>query len=333
MQQRLVLVRQPHFEDLAAALEALQDVLDVMRQRGDRLADGGQPLRLEHGLVIARVLDGQGGLVSNGDRQFEVVLGKLAGRVLVDDDVAGRAEGIEINHAQRLVAALHRHAHRLADAEADDALARVEALVLGRVRHQDALLLAQHIVHDRAAQGKLLLGGQSLPPANGLRLELIAVAGPEHDAAAVGLDGAEDQVHHPFQELIEIEDVADRVDRLVHDRQVGQRALQPGGAGLLRLGEDAAAFGLADGLHDRRRQLQVLVLARDHADAVRQVAGPLPFTAAGAVDENALADLDAVAGSQHRFLDGLAIDERAVGAAHVDYRVRAVGLAEFRMPP
>ena len=69
---------QAHLEDLAAAAQALQDVLDVMRQGGDGLADGRQPLGLHHGLVVARLLDGQGRLVGDGDGQGQVVLGELA---------------------------------------------------------------------------------------------------------------------------------------------------------------------------------------------------------------------------------------------------------------
>ena len=68
----------PMLEDFAAAREPLQDVLDVVRQGGDGLADGRQALGLHHGVVIARLLDGQGGLVGQGDGQGQVVLGELA---------------------------------------------------------------------------------------------------------------------------------------------------------------------------------------------------------------------------------------------------------------
>ena len=42
----------------------------MVRQRGDGLADGGEPLGLDHGLVVAGVLDGQGRLVGDGDGQL-----------------------------------------------------------------------------------------------------------------------------------------------------------------------------------------------------------------------------------------------------------------------
>ena len=53
--------------------------------------------------------------------------------------------------------ALHRHADHLADADADDALAGGEALVAGRVGDEHALLLAQDVVDDGAADGDQVL--------------------------------------------------------------------------------------------------------------------------------------------------------------------------------
>ena len=51
---RLVLLVQAHVDQVAAAADALEDVLDVVRERGDRLADGGEPLGLELGVVERR---------------------------------------------------------------------------------------------------------------------------------------------------------------------------------------------------------------------------------------------------------------------------------------
>src|SRR5262249_2074087 len=120
--------------------------------------------------------------------------------------------------------------------------------------------------------------------------------------------------------------VADRLDRLVHDAEVGQGGLEVGALDLLRLGEDAAALRLADRLDDGRRQLQVV--AGDHADAGGQVAGRR-LGPGGAVDPDWLADLDVVAGLQEDVLDRLVVDEGAVGAADVDEAVTLGGLAEL----
>ena len=71
---RVVLLVQAHVDQVAAAADALEDVLDVVRQRGDRLADGGEPLGLELGAGRSRVLDRQARLVADGDHQHQVVL-------------------------------------------------------------------------------------------------------------------------------------------------------------------------------------------------------------------------------------------------------------------
>ena len=49
---RVVLFLESQVDQVAAAADALEDVLDVMRERGDRLADGGEPLGLD--LVVVK---------------------------------------------------------------------------------------------------------------------------------------------------------------------------------------------------------------------------------------------------------------------------------------
>ena len=51
----------------------------------------------------------------------------------------------------------------------------------------------------------------------------------QHEAAAVGVDGAEDQFQDAVEQLVQVEDLADRLAGLVHDGQVGQGVLEPGG--------------------------------------------------------------------------------------------------------
>ena len=261
-------VLEAHFEDFAAALESLQDVLDVVRQRGDGLADRGQALRLHHRLMIARLLDGQRRLVGHGAGQEQMFAAELvrglAGREGAAERIARRGAGVEIEHAERFVPALHRHADDFADAVANDALHGLEALVAGHVGHENALFLAQHVIHDGPADGDLLLAIDAVAPAHrlGLKLGAIENSGPwarlgrrrvaQQDAAAVGVEVAKDQFEDAFEELIEIEDVADGLRRLVH--QIGQGVLEPRSLDLFGMGEDSAALGFADGLHDRRRQ-------------------------------------------------------------------------------
>ena len=81
----------------------------------------------------------------------------------------------------------------------------------------------------------------------------------QHDAAAVGLDPLEDQLHDPLQELIDVERVADGQRRAVHDLQIAPRPGEPGV--LRRVGaevEDLAAFLLRERFDDPRRIGRVL---------------------------------------------------------------------------
>ena len=79
----------PILDQVAAAADALQDVLDVVRERGDRLAHGRQPLGLEHGRVVRRVLDRQRRLVADGDHQLEMLFGELVDGAAGDEHLPG----------------------------------------------------------------------------------------------------------------------------------------------------------------------------------------------------------------------------------------------------
>ena len=111
---------QPFLDQVAAAANALQNVLDVVRERGDRLPHGRQPLGLDHRRVVRRVLDRQRRLVADGDHQLQVLFGELVARS-VAAACAGRRVGVDVDHADDAVPALHRHADRLAHAQLDDA--------------------------------------------------------------------------------------------------------------------------------------------------------------------------------------------------------------------
>ena len=113
-----------------------------------------------------------------------------------------------------------------------DALPAAETVVSCRIRHQHALLFAQHVVHDGAAERDLLVAVDAGPVAYRLRLELAGFRVAEHDASAVRLNGLERQLHDPFQQRVDVEDVADRLCGFVHDAQVGEPGLEPRRTGL-----------------------------------------------------------------------------------------------------
>ena len=292
-----------------------------MRQRGDGLSDRRQALRLHHGLMIARLLDGEGGLVRHGAGQKQMFAGELVRRFATRNSgaerIARRRAGIEIEHAERFMAALHRHADDLADAVADDALHGLKALVARHVGHEKPLFLAQYIIHEGAADGDFFLAVDAMPPAQRLGLKLGAIQHgrsgrclahrrlAQHDAAAVGVEVAKGHLQDALEELIEIEDLADGLRRLIH--QIGQGVFQPRSLDLFGVGEDTAALGFADGLDDGRRQMEILTC--NEADMVGKVAArrrlPVPLTRAGGIDEKGLADLDLVAGLEQHVADGL----------------------------
>ncbi len=344
LEQRLVHAVEPHFEDLAAGLESLENVFDMVRQRRDRLADGSETLRVDERLVIACLLDGEGRLVGDGDGQRQVVAGKLA-RQTARRQPDRRRAGIEIQHAERLVSALHGHADHLANPRADDALHRLKPLVAQGVGNENSLLLAQHVIDDRSADGELLVLIGALAPADRLGLELTGgdrtrvKSGAvlerrlraQHDAAAIGLERLEDQFEDALQQLIEVESVADGLGGLVHHSQTREGVLQPGAFDLFGIGENPAALGFADGLDDGAGKLHVL--ARYEADAVSEIAGRGRLTTIERVDENRLADLNVVAWLEQDVADGLVVDEGAVGAADVAEAEAVRGADEFRVLP
>ncbi len=212
----------------------------------------------------------------------------------------------------------------------NDALHGLKALVAGHVGNENALLLAQHVIHDRPADGDLLLAIDAVAPAQRLGLKLRAIergrlrsrlgrgSVAQHDAAAISVKIAEDQFENAFEQLIEVEDLADGLRRLIHE--VGQSVFEPRSLNLFGIGEDATAFGFADGLDDGRGQLQVL--PRDEADVIGEIAAhrrfPDAFARAGGIHKKSLADLHLIARLQQHVADGLVVDEGAVGAAAIN---------------
>ena len=89
----------------------------------------------------------------------------------------------------------------------------------------------EHVIDDRPADGEFLLAvACPCASAGPCGFELAGVGIAQHEAAAVGVDGAEDQFQDAVEQFVQVEDVADRLAGLVHDGQVGQGVLEPGGA-------------------------------------------------------------------------------------------------------
>ena len=143
------------------------------------------------------------------------------------DQLLGRGGGVDVDRAHHVVAALHGHADRLAHAHLHDAAAGVPAVVLPGVAGQHALVPLDHVVENRLADGDPLVGADALARAADLRLKRLAGRVHQHDAAAVGLDPLEDQLHDPLQQLVDVQRVADGQRRAVHHLQVAPRPGEP----------------------------------------------------------------------------------------------------------
>jgi hypothetical protein len=146
--------------------------------------------------------------------------------------------------------------------------------------------------------------------------ELAAVGVAQHHAPVVGRDRVENEFQDAIEELIEIENVADRLSRFIHDAQAGEPRLEPLRADLVRSGEDAAPLVLGHRLDDGRRDL--VLLRGDQANLVGDLGRcRWSFGAGGAEDQDRLSEGDVVARPEGGFLDRLGVDECAVGAADV----------------
>ena len=318
-----VFVLQAHLHEVAAAADSLEDVLDVVGERGDGLARGREPLRLHHRGVVGGVLDGEGRLVADRDHQLEVVVAEpplsLVGRL---DQGRGR---VDVDQPDGVVAAPHRHADRLPHPRAHHAVAGGEPVVLLGVAGQHALVVVEHVVEDRAAD--LHRGGVSrLAVATGLGPQFPALGIEQHDAAAVGFDPFEDELEDPAEKLVDVERVAHRQRRAIHHLEIAAGSGEPAVLRLLRGGEHDRVV-LAHRPHDPGA---VAGLGGGHDVHGREHLGIVPVLG---IDQHGPAEADAVAAGELQPLDAGVVDERPVGTLEVAEHVGVAHPANLGMPP
>ena len=99
-----------------------------------------------------------------------MVLGEAAGGAALLDDLLGRDRGVDVDRADHVVTALHRHANRLANAQFQDAGRRAETIVLPGVAGEHALVPLQDEIEDRLADRDLVasFGAVAGPPHAGI---------------------------------------------------------------------------------------------------------------------------------------------------------------------
>jgi len=167
-------------------------------------------------VVVARLLDGQGGLVGDRDGQRQWVLGELARGIVAGHDVAGRA--VRVEYSTPSVSCRPFIGTQMTS--------RIpKRTMLWPVLKRSSCVASETstpcfsrrtMFHDGPADRQLFVGLFVLAPAQRFGLDLSGVGVAHHDAAAVCFDGAEDQFQDAVQKLIDIENVADRLAGLVH---------------------------------------------------------------------------------------------------------------------
>ena len=293
-----------------------------MRERGDRLADTRQPLRLHHRRIVGRVLHGQGGLVPDGDHQFEVLVGEPP--LPRFDRFRERHHRVDVHHAHGAVTALHRHADRLPHAGAEHAVARAEAVVVLCVAREHALAAIEHVVENRATDGHRR-GVADLAVAAGLGPQLLRLRIEQHHAAAIRLHPFEDQLQNTAEQLVDVERVADRQRRAIHHLHIAAGPRQPAVLGVVG-GEDGQVLPIVAHRADDPRAL--VALGCDDVDQPHR-----RHLVVLRVDHDGPPDLNLVAACQFGPLHLAVVEVGAVGALQVAHDEARTHTADFRMPP
>ena len=231
-----------------------------MRQRGDRLAHGGEPLGLDLVAIKDRILDRQARLVADGDHEHQVVLVEPASDALLvlvlilgftlflargdGQEAAGRA-GVGVEDAEGDVPPLDRDADRLADTEIDDRLRGAEPFVARGVGSDDPLPLVENVVDDRRE-----IDIRSSGSASPRQRTALGTSFPSSSLSRTAPRSAPMEVKTSSRiwgRTINVDDVADRLCGAVHDRQVHQPVHQPPHSGL----GDPGAFAHRDAPENR----------------------------------------------------------------------------------
>jgi hypothetical protein len=146
----------------------------------------------------------------------------------------------------------------------------IPAIVVPRVARQYAFIALHDVIENRLTDGDSLVTGQPASVTTDFGHQLARLQVLEHDAAAIGIDPLEDHIHDSRQQLVDIERVAHRQSRAVHDLQVAACPRQPRRRRFVRRrGQDLAAFRLVHRVNDPRAV--VFCIAGDDVDLVRQV--------------------------------------------------------------
>ena len=185
----------------------------MVRHSRDGLPDGGESFGVHQCLIVSRFFDCECRLVRDGHGELQVVVGEFR---------CGRSAAVRIEEerADHLVAAAHRHAKYLADVVPRDALAAAEPIVGCRVGNENPLAFAHDVFDDGTADAEGFRNAAITCP-HRLRHRHARLGIDDHETTLIGVGRMQDQAHDPFEQFIDIEDVANCVRSFVHHRKIG----------------------------------------------------------------------------------------------------------------
>ena len=262
--------------------------------------------------------------MADGDHELQVLVAEPPLARL--QRLGQRHHCVDVHHAHGIVAALHRHADRLAHARAHHAVARRKAIVVLGVAREHTFAALEHVVENRAADGhRGGVAGATI--AAGLRLQLPCLGIEQHDAAAVGLDPFEHQLQDPAEQFVDVEGVAGGERRPIHHLHVATGPGEP--AVLCVVGHEGRDHPLVfpHGAHDPRS-----IRAVGGSNDVDQADRPLVVVILR-IHHHRAADLNLIAAAELGPLHLAVVDVCAVGTLQIAHHEPAFDPADLRMPP
>ena len=142
------MVLESQVDQVAATADPLQDVLDVVTERGDGLAHRGQPFGVDQCRLGPLAVDHQRGLVPDRHQQPQRLFAEpLAGAATLED-LVGSGGGVEVDGTEYGLPTHQGRTDRLADPGLQDAATAREPLVLLSVGGADAAAVRDNQVDD-----------------------------------------------------------------------------------------------------------------------------------------------------------------------------------------
>jgi hypothetical protein len=148
----------------------------------------------------------------------------------------------------------------------------------------------------------------------------------------IGIDRLQDEFHDLGEQLIDIEDVADRLCGFVKCREADETRLEPGRAGYSRTREYLASEIRWHRADDRGWKAGI-VIPGDQFDAFRQIVSGISRGPPCREHQDRLTDGDGISAAKRSFLNRVAVKKSSIAASEIDNLISAARYGpEFHMP-